>query len=252
MRPRIEGVPSVASSTSSPAQVHRRVRLGVFLGTSVAVALAVVVLAKYRGTAASEPGYLVLGFVYITALLVTGGLMAVGLRTRTVEDDHTVRIGVAVGVVTGAVWVTEESYNMIFTAAIPTRDLVDDLLLALIALILFIFGLGRAFRTRQVGQGVRTGLWSGAVGGMIACLTAEVFIVFFMNLITQDPASVHEWADQGPGSGAPTIETYWAYASLKGALLLHLVLVGPVMGGLVGALGGAIGTGLSALRRSPA
>jgi hypothetical protein len=71
-----------------------------------------------------------------------------------------------------------------------------------------------------------------------------------MHLLTEDPASVQEWAGQGLGSGAPTIETYWAYASLKGALQLHLVLVGPVMGGVVGAVGGGIGAGLSALRRS--
>jgi hypothetical protein len=216
----------------------------VFLGVSVAVALAVVPLVKYRGPAASEPGYLVLGLGYITALLITGGLIVAGLGTRTIEDDHTARTGIAIGVITGAVWVAEESYNLIFTAPIPERDLVDDLLLALIALVILISAFVRAFRTRQVRHGVRLGLWSGAVSGMIACLAAEIFIVFFIHLLTQDPASVQEWADQGSGSGAPTIETYWAYASLKGALLLHLVLVGPVMGGVLGALGGAIGAGV--------
>jgi hypothetical protein len=222
----------------------------VVLEVSVAVALAVVVLVKYRGTAASEPGYLFLGLEYIAVLLLTGGLIAAGLRTRTLEDDRAVCTGVAVGVVTGAVWVVEESYNLIFTAAVPVRDLVDNLLLALIAFVVLISALVRAFRSGQVRQGARTGLWSGAVSGMIACLMAEIFIVFFMHLLTQDPASVEEWAVQGLGSGAPTIETYWAYASLKGAFLLHLVLVGPVMGGVVGALGGGIGAGLSALRRS--
>jgi hypothetical protein len=54
----------------------------------------------------------------------------------------------------------------------------------------------------------------------------------------------------GQSSGTPTIETYWAYASLKGALLLHVLLFGPLMGGVLGALGEAIGKGTSALRRS--
>jgi hypothetical protein len=187
--------------------------------------------------------------VQIAVLVVTGALMALGSRTRSVADGQTVRSGAALGAILGIIWILEESYNLIWTAPIPQRDLVDNLLWGLIALAIFVAAVLRAVGSGQVLPGVQAGLWSGTVSGVIACLMAEIFVVFFIHLVIQDPASRQEWAVQGASSSAPNIETYWAYASLKGALLLHLLLTGPIMGGLLGVLGGVIGQGAATLRR---
>lgn len=126
------------------------------------------------------------------------------------------------------------------------RDPVSVGAVAVIAGFTVVLGVAAALRVRRVMARVRVGFWSGLVSGLIACIAGLLLAALWTGFVVRDPLSVREWAERGAASGAPDAATYWAYETMTGALLGHLILEGIVVGTLLGALGGVIGRGLAA------
>ena len=63
-----------------------------------------------------------------------------------------------------------------------------------------------------------------------------------MPLLLHDPLNQAEWAMRGPTSDAPSMAVYFAYQTLAGALL-HLIVLGALMGVMLGPIGGMLGKG---------
>src|SRR5262249_11100049 len=129
---------------------------------------------------------------------------------------------------------------------ISVRDPVDNVIWAAIAVGMFAVSTMSALRARASAGGVRAGVWSGLVSGLIACLMALLLAVFGMRFLLADAVNRAEWAARGATSGLPTMAAYEAYQTLAGALL-HLVLLGIVMGALLGGLGGLLGKAIGGL-----
>jgi hypothetical protein len=138
----------------------------------------------------------------------------------------------------------EIGINNISAPPQPSRDFIDNLFWAAIALGILAHATACSYAENRIGAGLSAGFWTGMVSGLTACWTALSLIVFGMGLITRDRINIDEWAARGPGSRAPTMAAYFAFETFTGALM-HLVVLGIMMGGILGLLGGLLGRGAS-------
>lgn len=155
---------------------------------------------------------------------------------------------ILVGLAIGLLWVIEININNIIAPPLPARDIIDNIFWGVIAFLILIFTVISAYQTDSVKAGIVGGAWSGLASGALACCMALSLIIFGMGLITHDPLNVAEWAARGAGDNAPTMMAYFAHETFAGALM-HLIVLGVVMGGLLGILGGAIGKGVKRVGR---
>ena len=155
------------------------------------------------------------------------------------------RQAIQIGMAIGLLWVIEISINNFIAPPLPARDTIDNLFWAAIAILIFMHALLCAYRANRFRSGLEAGFWSGSVSGALACGMALSMIVFGMHWITQDPLNITEWAARGAGVSAPGMAAYFAFETLAGALL-HLVVLGTLMGLLLGGLAGLIGKVLRA------
>lgn len=149
------------------------------------------------------------------------------------------------GLFFGLLWTAEISMNNIIQPGLPLRDWLDDIFWALVAVLIFASAVRAALRSGKVRAGVQAGFWSGLASGLTACITALLLIVAGMRFITTDPLNQREWSDLVTGSDKKGLYThdmavYFAYQSLAGAMM-HLIVLGGVMGLLLGLVGGFIG-----------
>jgi hypothetical protein len=148
------------------------------------------------------------------------------------------------GLFIGLLWTAEIAMNNILIPPLPARDIYDDIFWAIIALLIFIISLYSSFKTKKISIGIKAGLWSGFATGIVACLTALILIVFGMHFILNDPLNIAEWSQRGASSHTPSMGVYFAYQTLAGAIM-HLLILGILMGGVLGLLGGLIGKAFS-------
>lgn len=85
------------------------------------------------------------------------------------------------------------------------------------------------------------------MSGLVSGLMALLLVVFGMRFLLADTANRAEYSARGPTSGFPDMAAYFAYQTLAGALL-HLIVLGVMMGALLGCVGGLLGV-LSAGRK---
>jgi hypothetical protein len=163
------------------------------------------------------------------ALLVAAAAAVRGFERGEQVDDRMVGFGLAIGVL----WVAEILFNNLLHPSLPGRDRIDDGLWALVALLIFL----AVYHADARDQPAATGLWLGAASGAVACATGLLFATVGIHAITTDPLSRREW--NSVGHGGSTIRSYWAYQTLAGSLL-HLVVLGAVMGVGLGVAGGAL------------
>ena len=124
------------------------------------------------------------------------------------------------------------------------------LILPLINLYVILFtAIYQAYRVRKISAGINAGFWSGLASGAVACLTALVLIVFGMNLILLDPLNAREWSDVKAANGLQSMAVYFAYQTLAGAMM-HLVILGAMMGLILGLIGGLAGRMISMLKKN--
>jgi hypothetical protein len=155
---------------------------------------------------------------------------------------------IATGLIIGLLWTVEIGINNLVQPGLPLRDVIDNIFWSIVAFLILIFAIVEAFKKRSVSAGINAGFWMGTGSGAIACLTALVLIIFGMNFIVSDPLNIQEWSDLHESIHYPDIKVYFAYQTLAGALL-HLVILGTIMGLVIGVPGGIIGMGLGNLFR---
>ncbi len=238
---------------------HRLTRFGLLAGFVLAALLIVTILIRYPGNGDTAVQYASGGIAALLVLLGIGGWTALrGTRTRSERAAATLRLGTAAGLLFGVLWAIEIGVvNFLVAPGIMTSSLRDPVSIGAVAVVAgltVVLGAISAFRARRVTAGVRAGFWSGLVSGLISCLTGLLLVVVFMGLLLRDPLTIREWAERGAASGAPDAATYWAYETMTGALVGHLILEGIVIGTLLGTLGGVFGKLLAAARgrRTPA
>jgi hypothetical protein len=147
---------------------------------------------------------------------------------------------VALGLYFGLLWTIEISINNLIRPDLPFRDLLDNIIWAIIALLILTTATRFAIRTKSILEGVRSGFWSGLSCGAVACLTALLYIVFGMKYILLDPPNIKEWDVFKATSNSPGMDVYFAYQTFAGAIM-HLFILGAIMGLLLGLIGGVLG-----------
>jgi hypothetical protein len=210
---------------------------------SLALVLAVAVTYSYSAQAVVES---LVGFLILLAAAVA--LWTIGLHAATGPDAASSKRSIGVGLVLGLLWAVEILVNNLLAPPLPTRDIVDDVFWAAIALAIVVFAAMSAYRTARFRAGLEAGVWTGFASGLVACCVALSVIVFGMHFITTDPLNVAEWAARAASTNAPSMAAYFAFETFAGALM-HLVVLGFGMGAVLGVFGGAVGRVASLVRR---
>lgn len=161
-------------------------------------------------------------------------------KRKTAGLDIFHQKSVTSGLLAGLLWTIEISMNNILQPGLPLRDILDDLFWAVVALIIVGISIRYAYQTNEIRIGIKMGFWSGFSSGAVACLTGLLFVVVGMQFLLHDPLNSAEWSARGATSGVPNMATYFAYQTLAGALL-HLVVLGAIMGIILGLIGGVLG-----------
>ena len=230
----------------------RLLRAGLLAGAGLAGLLVLATLIQYPGTTSEGiPAAVVAGGALCIFVALGAGAARWGGRTPPLGGELACRWGTATGIVFGVLWVLEISFNNFLPPDVSTVDArfgVDNGTWAAIALGMIGTAAVAAFRTRRLQPGVGAGVWSGLVSGLIACLMGLLLVALGMRALLQDPLNIQEYAARGPASQAPDMATYFAYDTMAGALL-HLVVLGLMMGALLGVVGGVLGWGLRAAVR---
>lgn len=147
---------------------------------------------------------------------------------------------VTIGLVFGVLWIIEISVNNIFHPELPLRNNIDNIIFSIIAVLIFINSIRDAYYSDTFFDGLKAGFWSGISSGAIACIAALALTVFGMKFILLDPLKQTEWAAVHETSGSPAMDVYFAYRTFATAIM-HLFILGAMMGMLLGIFGGLAG-----------
>jgi hypothetical protein len=172
-------------------------------------------------------------------ILMTTGLVIIWIFRAKVINDLQKR-NVALGLWFGLLWTVEISINNLIRPQLPLRDNIDNLFWALIAVLILIAAIRDAYQTNKFLNGMNSGFWSGIASGAVACLTALIFVVFGMKYLLIDPLNLKEWTDIKATENSPGMDVYFAYQTVAGAVM-HLFILGAIMGLFLGIIGGLIG-----------
>jgi hypothetical protein len=153
------------------------------------------------------------------------------------------------GLYFGILWTIEISMNNIIQPGLPLRDHLDNIFWGIIAVLILWVSYKDAFDTKKISAGFKAGFFSGFGSGIVACLTALVLICFGMKLLLMDPINIAEWAYMKDKTNYPDMASYFAYQTFAGAIM-HLIILGIIMGSLLGVIGGLAGK-LVSLKTKP-
>jgi hypothetical protein len=216
-------------------------------GYCVVLTVVVGLLHSYKPLAAigSVVGVVVLAVILVILRRVEPGDVGAGPGSpAALRRARAVRVGL----ICGLLWVLEISVNNLLAPPLPGRDWFDDVIWAVISLVILVSAARASYQGGRLGAGVVFGAWAGLASGLAACATALSLVVFGMTFLTADPLAQQEWAVRGAASMAPTITEYVAFETFAGAFA-HLLVVGVAMSTLLGVVGGAIGVVSSWTRR---
>jgi hypothetical protein len=218
----------------------------VFAATSLAGAMLVAILLRYP----SYPGHEKPALIGL-ALIALCAILALLLGSRRPFAGEGKSLGAWIGALTGFFWLVEISFNNFVDPRISTeraRFYVDNGFWAAIALTILAAAIAISASTGRMIAGVRAGLWSGCISGVISCLMGLSLVLFWMRFLLRDPINIREFAARGNGASAATMASYFAYETLAGSLG-HLFVLGAMMGLLLGLTGGLIGALVARLGR---
>jgi hypothetical protein len=183
----------------------------------------------------------------LSLILIAITVLLLWLLKDKITDDLQKR-NVSLGLIFGLLWTIEIGINNLIRPGLPLRDNIDDIFLAIIALLILITAIMDAYRTNKFLCGVKSGFWTGLGSGAIACFTALILIVFGMKYLLLDPVNIKEWTDIKATENSPGIDVYFAYQTFTGAVL-HLYLLGAILGLVLGSVGGLFGKALLILKK---
>jgi len=182
----------------------------------------------------SEPASCLLSIVSLIILLVF-------LNNRKEQDIDNIRDrNILTGLCIGLLWTIEISINNFIRPGLPLRDIIDNSFWALIAILILIKAFQDSSDTGRIYDGIKSGFWTGLSSGAVACLSALLLVVFGMKLILLDPLNVKEWVDTKGSVESHGMKIYFAYQTFAGAIM-HLYILGIIMGLLLGTIGGLTG-----------
>ncbi|WP_109489155.1 hypothetical protein [Occallatibacter savannae] len=216
-----------------------------FFALLLAAAILAVVLLRYP----SDPRHERLGYIGL-GLICASAMLSLLLGNKRPFAGEGKRIGAWIGFATGILWVIEISFNNFVDPQISTgraRFFVDNSFWAAIAFTMLIAALATSARNTTIVSGIRVGLWSGYISGIIACLMALSLILFGIRFLLRDPLNIAEYAARAPGASPAAMASYFAYETIAGALG-HLFVLGIVMGLLLGLIGGVLGALFARIR----
>jgi hypothetical protein len=211
----------------------------------ISILLVVIIYFKYR-VPTFPLGIQTLEILAAVIILAVTALFLWKIRFKWLTNIQ--NNNVKLGLYFGLLWTVEIGINNIVRPGLPMRDVVDNTFWVTIALLILITAIYYARKTKKISQGIISGFWSGLASGAVACLTALLLIVFGMGFILLDPLNIREWSDVSATVHIPDMAVYFAYQTLAGAIM-HLVILGAIMGIILGFIGGVTGKLLSLLRK---
>jgi hypothetical protein len=209
------------------------------LSISIVLSIILVIFTYFRYRPYSWPtGLEALGCLVSIILMGTVLLIFWILRDKIINDLQ--KRNVALGLVFGLLWTIEICINNLIRPGLPLRDNIDNIFWVIIAFLILITAIRDAYQTNKFLNGVKSGFWSGISSGVVACLTALIFVVFGMKYLLMDTLNIKEWTDIQTTVNSPGMEVYFAYQTFSGAIM-HLFILGVIMGLFLGIIGGSIG-----------
>jgi hypothetical protein len=209
------------------------------LSMSIVLSIILVIVIYFRYRPYSWPiGLEALGCLVSIILMATVLLILWIFRDKIINDLQ--KRNVALGLGFGLLWTFEISINNLIRPGLPLRDNIDNIFWVIIALLILITSIKDAYQTNKFLNGVKSGFWSGIASGAVACLTALIFVVFGMKYLLMDPVNIKEWTDIKATENSPGMDVYFAYQTFAGAIM-HLFILGVIMGLFLGIIGGFIG-----------
>jgi hypothetical protein len=187
-----------------------------------------------------------LGCLVSVILLSTTFLLLWMLKERIIDDSQ--KRNVASGLCFGLLWTIEIGINNLVHPRLPLRDNIDNTFWVIIALLILITATIDAYKSDQFLSGLKSGFWSGLASGAVACLTALILIVFGMKSILLDPLNIKEWSDAKATADSTSMDVYFAYQTFAGAIM-HLFILGVIMGLFLGSVGGVVGKALRIIKK---
>jgi phosphate starvation-inducible membrane PsiE len=209
------------------------------------ILLVVIIYFKYRAPA-FPLGFQALESLVSAVILAVTAIFLWKIRFKWLTNIQ--NNNVKPGLYFGLLWTVEIGINNIVRPGLPMRDIVDNTFWVTIALLILITAIYYAWKSKKISQGIISGFWSGLASGAVACITALLLIVFGMTFILNDPLNIKEWSDVKATVKIPDMAVYFAYQTLAGAIM-HLVILGAIMGIILGFIGGITGKTLSLLRK---
>jgi hypothetical protein len=212
----------------------------IFILRAILIACAILVIIiyfKYHGT--SWPAGTEAMGCLISLIILASTLIMLWIFENKLHSYLHLR-NIKLGLYIGLLWTIEIGINNILHPGLPLRDIIDNIFWGIIAFLIFIISFRDTYYDKTFSAGIKAGWWSGLASGAIACFTAMSLIVFGMSLIISDPLNIIEWSDVKNSVTDSGMSVYFAYQTLAGAIM-HLVILGAIMGLILGTLGAALG-----------
>jgi hypothetical protein len=211
---------------------------------AVSWTLVLAIVFRYPGNAYSRGSHLwFLCFASIALLIAAAAVVSIEYWRDVPEDPNDASLGIQAGLICGGIWIIEIGFNNFADPNISTdsaRRFVDNGAWGLIALFIFVVSAARTWKTKEFSSAIRVGLYSGIISGSLACLMGLLLVALWMPFLLRDPMNIQEYAARNTTEHADSISTYLAYETMSGALL-HLIVLGLIMGLFLGAVGGMLG-----------
>jgi len=162
------------------------------------------------------------------------------LASKTLQD------GVMLGLIIAVVWAANilVTHFLLTNAEKPT---LGTLLVTITFLSIFVLVLGRsgysAYQTRQIGTGIRIGLWSGLIAGVFTTMLILFMLSVSIDFLLQRMNDGEIQAFLHSGIHDKTAWFFWEeFSGSMGYLVTNLFV-----GGVTGLIGGLIGKGVVVL-----
>ena len=159
---------------------------------------------------------------------------------RDMVKNEWIERSISSGLWIGLLWSVEIGINNFFHPDLPLRDYIDDIFWAVIALLILIVSFRESYKSKKISRGLMSGIWSGTASGAVACLSALLLIVFGLRFVLDDPLNIKEWSELHTSSYSANMAVYFVYQTFTGAIM-HLYILGALMGLILGVLGGLAG-----------
>jgi hypothetical protein len=157
------------------------------------------------------------------------------------------KAGIVFGLAAGLLWTVEILIKNLVQPVLPERDIIENVFWGFVSLLLLARIIAESFRTRTIMPGIKMGLLTGFMSGLVACATALLLVISGMKFMLSDPLKISEWNALRGSTNTNDMSVYIAYKTYAGAIL-HLYILGTLEGLILGVVGGTIGKWLGFMK----